>query len=91
MTSLDQGHPDDDIRPIYLILGMLCLTLEIILSLGLASMVKSIKDAVPFFTILLARYTFCLPLLFIYGVWQRGSDYFGYVGAVHLVWGGDLY
>jgi len=74
MTSRDQGHPDDDIRPIYLILGMLCLTLEIILSLGLASMVKSIKDAVPFFTILLARYTFCLPLLFIYGVWQRGSD-----------------
>ncbi len=58
MTSPDHSHPDDDIRPIYLILGMLCLTLEIILSLGLASMVKSIKDAVPFFTILLARYTF---------------------------------
>ncbi len=74
MTSRDQGHPDDDIRPIFLLLGMLCLTLEIMLSLGLASMVKSIKDAVPFFTILLARYTFCLPLLFIYGVWQRGAN-----------------
>jgi drug/metabolite transporter (DMT)-like permease len=52
---------------------MIFLTLEIILSLGLAAMVKTITDTVPFFTILLARYAFCLPLLFAYGLWQRGN------------------
>jgi len=64
---------NDNIQPVFLALGMIFLTLEIILSLGLAAMVKTITDTVPFFTILLARYAFCLPLLFAYGVWQRGT------------------
>lgn len=64
---------NDNIQPVFLALGMIFLTLEIILSLGLAAMVKTITDAVPFFTILLARYAFCLPLLFAYGLWQRGN------------------
>ena len=62
-----------NIQPVFLALGIIFLTLEIILALGLAAMVKSITDTVPFFTILLARYAFCLPLLFAYGVWQRGN------------------
>ena len=64
---------NDNIQPVFLALGMIFLTLEIILSLGLAAMVKTITDTVPFFTILLARYALCLPLLFAYGVWQRGT------------------
>ena len=64
---------NDNIQPVFLALGMIFLTLEIILSLGLAAMVKTITDTVPFFTILLARYAFCLPLLFAYGLWQRGN------------------
>ena len=64
---------DDTVQPVFLALGITFLILEIILALGLAAMVKSIRDTVPFFTILLARYAFCLPLLFAYGVWQRGS------------------
>ena len=64
---------NDNIQPVFLALGMIFLTLEIILSLGLAAMVKTITDTAPFFTILLARYALCLPLLFAYGVWQRGT------------------
>ena len=76
MTDLKNRHLSDKnntVQPVFLALGVIFLILEIILALGLAAMVKSIRDTVPFFTILLARYAFCLPLLFAYGVWQRGK------------------
>lgn len=76
MADLKNRHlsdKDNTVQPVFLALGVIFLILEIILALGLAAMVKSIRDTVPFFTILLARYAFCLPLLFAYGVWQRGK------------------
>lgn len=54
-------------------LGASALLVEIILSFGIAGLVKVLKPDLSIFLILFFRYLFCLPLLLVHGWRQRGG------------------
>ena len=56
--------------------GALALFMEIVISMGLAGLVKQISADTPLITILFCRYLFCLPLLLWLGWYQRGTALF---------------
>lgn len=62
-------------------LGAAALVAEIVLSMIIATVVKIIADDVPVAMVLLFRYVFCLPLLFLIGYWQRGRNLFKIVNV----------
>ena len=55
-------------------LGALALFAEIIMSLGIASIVKVLSPEIPLIQILFFRYLFCLPLLILLGFYQKGNQ-----------------
>ena len=56
--------------------GALALFMEIVISMGLAGLVKQISADISLITILFCRYLFCLPLLLWLGWYQRGAALF---------------
>ena len=57
-------------------LGVITLLAQIVISVGLAGMVKHLSAEVALFTILFCRYLFCMPLLLCAGFYQRGWQLF---------------
>ena len=55
-------------------LGAGSLVGEIAFTFVIAALVKLLYPAVPIFAVLFCRYLFCLPLLFAFGLHQRGRD-----------------
>ncbi len=68
------SHTDDDITPREIFLGASALVAEIALSFVIAIFVKKLEPSLSIFVILFFRYLFCLPLLFVYGLYKRGRD-----------------
>ena len=66
-------------------LGATALLAEIALSMAVATIVKFVADDVSVLVILLFRYLFCLPLLFTYGVFDRGLNVMRVVNRRALV------
>ena len=55
-------------------LGALSLFAEIKMSMAIASIVKILSPETPLILILFFRYLFCLPLLILFGFYQRGKN-----------------
>ena len=55
-------------------LGALSLFAEIIMSMAIASIVKILSPETSLILILFFRYLFCLPLLILFGFYQRGKN-----------------
>ncbi|MGC6485184.1 MAG: DMT family transporter [Candidatus Puniceispirillales bacterium] len=69
-------HPDQQVTGRDIFFGAACLFGEIVLSFGIASLVKLLEPSLSIFLILFFRYLFCLPLLLFHGWRQRGTDLF---------------
>ena len=68
--------PDEQVTGRDIFYGASTLLGEIILSFGIASLVKLLQPELSIFLILFFRYLFCLPLLLLHGWRQRGKRLF---------------